>query len=85
MEIRPAVQSDLQAISDLAISAFGFSEGPEIVRLIAGLLLDATAQPILPQNADAWMVMALHPDVLGNARGRVICADALAKTEYWCE
>jgi hypothetical protein len=31
------------------------------------------------------MVMALHPDVLGNARGRVICADALAKTEYWCE
>ena len=47
MEIRPAVESDLQAISDLAMSAFGPSEGPEIVQLIADLLLDATARPVL--------------------------------------
>ncbi len=181
MEVRPAVESDLQAISGLAMSAFGLSEGPEIVQLIADLLLDATAQPVLslvasvdegivghvlfsrvrleppgrrvsaallaplavhpdfqsrgiggrlvaaglqqladagvdlvfvlghpgyyprfgfspaeikgfeapypipPQNADAWMVLALHPDVSGNACGRVICADALAKPEYWRE
>jgi len=37
----------MQAISDLAMSAFGLSEGPEIVRLIAGLSADAPAQPVL--------------------------------------
>lgn len=47
VKIREAVQSDFQAISALAMSAFGISEGPEIVQLIADLLLDATARPVL--------------------------------------
>lgn len=47
VEIREAVQSDLQAISHLAMAAFGISEGSEIVQLIADLLTDVTAQPVL--------------------------------------
>jgi len=40
----------------------------------------------LPEkNADAWMVLALSPDVIGAFRGKVICADKLNKPEYWCE
>lgn len=181
VEIRRAVQSDLQAILDLAMSAFGNSEGPEIIRLIGDLLADVTAQPVLslvatanervvghvlfstvrlkppgqdvsaallaplavhpdfqsrtiggqlvaeglrqlsgsdvdlvfvlghpgyyprfgfsaagikgfqapypiPQkNADAWMVRELHPGVIGNTNGQVICADSLADPKYWRE
>jgi predicted N-acetyltransferase YhbS len=53
MEIRQAAASDLQAISDLAMSAFGRTEGPEIVQLIGHLLADATAQPVLSLVAAA--------------------------------
>ena len=44
---RKAVDTDIQAISDLAMSSFGTSEGPEIVQLIGELLVDVTAQPVL--------------------------------------
>jgi len=37
------------------------------------------------KNADAWMVQALRPGVLGTVRGRVLCADALDKPELWRE
>jgi putative acetyltransferase len=47
VEIRQSVQSDLPAISDLAMASFGNSEGPEIVQLIGDLLMDATAQPVV--------------------------------------
>jgi len=47
VKIREAVQSDFKVISALAMSAFGISEGPEIVQLIADLLVDATARPVL--------------------------------------
>lgn len=47
MEIRQATQSDFQGISDLAMSAFGISEGPAIVQLIGDLSADVTAQPVL--------------------------------------
>jgi len=47
VEIRQSIQSDLQAISDLAMAAFGSSEGPEIVQLMGDLLMDVTAQPVL--------------------------------------
>lgn len=181
MEIRQADQSDFQAISDLVMSSFGISEGPEIVQLVGELLVDVTAQPVLslvatvkesivghilfskinlappiqgvsaallaplavhpdfqsqgigsqlvaeglqqlsdsgvdllfvlghpgyysrfgfsaagikgfqapypipPKNAEAWMVRELHPGVIGNASGRVICAEALTNPKYWCE
>lgn len=53
MEIRQATESDLRAIADLAMSAFGRSEGPEIVQLIGDLLSDTTAQPVLSLVATA--------------------------------
>ena len=45
---------------------------------------DAT-YPLPEKNADAWMVLALRPDVIGKFRGKVICADKLNNPEYWCE
>lgn len=41
--------------------------------------------PIPNQHADAWMVQALRPEVIGSVKGQVICADALNKPEYWRE
>ena len=47
LQIRKAIQSDLQPISTLAMSAFGKTEGPVIAQLIADLLVDKSAQPVL--------------------------------------
>jgi putative acetyltransferase len=41
--------------------------------------------PIPDEDADAWMVQALAPRVIGPVRGKVICADALNEPEYWRE
>lgn len=41
--------------------------------------------PIADKNIDAWMVKALKPNVINKVRGKVVCADALNKTEYWIE
>jgi len=60
VEIRQAALSDLQAISDLAMSAFGSSEGPEIVQLIGDLMADVTAQPILSLVAAAYGSIVGH-------------------------
>jgi putative acetyltransferase len=46
--------------------------------------LEATF-PIPEKNADAWMVRALVPGLLGSIRGRVVCADVLNSPEYWRE
>lgn len=181
VQIRKAIDIDIQAVSDLALSAFGLSEGPDIVQLIAELSVDVTAQPVLSlvataddsvvghilfskvrltppgqdisaallaplavhpdfqsqrignqlvveglqqlsdsgvdlvfvlghpgyyprfgfseagikgfeapypvpkKNAEAWMVRELHAGVIGNSRGRIICADALADPKHWRE
>ena len=45
--IRQATDADEPAVSALAMAAFGADEGPEIVRLIAELSVDATARPVL--------------------------------------
>ncbi|NJM13303.1 MAG: N-acetyltransferase [Synechococcaceae cyanobacterium SM1_2_3] len=45
--IRKVIHSDFPAITHLAMSAFGPSEGPEIVRLISDLWVDVTVQPVL--------------------------------------
>jgi putative acetyltransferase len=44
-----------------------------------------TPYPIPAEHADAWMVRALHPDVIGSVSGKVICCDALNKPELWQE
>ncbi len=51
----------------------------------AGKLGFETFYPILEKNADAWMVLALSPNIIGHASGKVICCDALQKPELWRE
>jgi len=35
--------------------------------------------------ADAWMVTAPKPNIIGSVSGRVICCDAMNKPEIWRE
>ena len=51
----------------------------------AGVLGFEASYPIPEKNADAWMVIALKQNVIGAYTGKVICADALDKPEYWRE
>ncbi len=39
--------------------------------------------PIPAEVADAWMVRALKPNIIGRVSGRVICCDAMNKPEIW--
>ena len=41
--------------------------------------------PIPDKHADAWMVQALRPGLIGTVSGKVVCADALNKPEHWRE
>lgn len=41
--------------------------------------------PLPKKVADAWMVQALRPNILGSVSGRVLCCDVLNKPEYWRE
>jgi putative acetyltransferase len=41
--------------------------------------------PIPEKDADAWMVKALRPNVIGSVSGKMICCDALNKPELWRE
>lgn len=43
---------------------------------------DAT-YPIAEEHLDAWMVHILNPRVVGEVKGKVICANMLNKPEYW--
>lgn len=47
VEIREATPSDFQSIAALDMSAFGVTEGHDIVQLVVDLLVDITAQPVL--------------------------------------
>ena len=51
----------------------------------AGRLGFEAPYPIPEKDAGAWMVQALREGVIGNVKGRVVCADALDKPEYWRE
>ncbi len=51
----------------------------------AGNLGFEPSYPIPEQNADAWMVQELRPGIIGNFRGKVICADSLNEPQYWRE
>ncbi|MEM6473456.1 MAG: N-acetyltransferase [Planctomycetota bacterium] len=41
--------------------------------------------PILPKNADAWMVKELKPGTMASNEGTVRCCTALAQPQYWQE
>lgn len=51
----------------------------------AGRLGLAAPYPIPDEHADAWMVQALRPGLIGNVHGTVICSDALNRPEHWRE
>lgn len=41
--------------------------------------------PILPKNADAWMVKELKPSEIESSQGTVRCCTALDQPQYWQE
>lgn len=41
--------------------------------------------PILPKNADAWMVKELQPGAIESTSGTVRCCTALDQPQYWQE
>ena len=51
----------------------------------AGNLGFDAPHPIPNKNADAWMVRALRPEVIGAFSGKVICADKMNNPKYWRE
>ena len=51
----------------------------------AGNLGFEAPYPIPDEHAEAWMVQALRPHVIGSVSGKVICADTLSKPELWRE
>ncbi len=51
----------------------------------AGKLGFKPPYPIADEHADAWMVQALGRGVMGPVGGKVLCAEALNKPEYWSE
>jgi putative acetyltransferase len=50
----------------------------------AGELGFETPYPMPIEQADAWMVCALRPGLIGVVSGRVVCCDVLSKPELWC-
>lgn len=58
-------------------SRFGFQP--------AGKLGFSAPYPIPEKHSDAWMVMALMPNLIGLVHGQVKCAKSLDKPEYWQE
>ncbi len=60
LQVRKAIKSDKQAISDVVIAAFGEVEGQEIADLVTDLLADPSAQPVLS------LVMTADDSVIGH-------------------
>jgi putative acetyltransferase len=46
--------------------------------------LEAT-YPVPEEVSDAWMVQQLKRGLLGRIKGRVLCADAMNRPDYWRE
>ena len=51
----------------------------------AGYLGFEAPYSIPDKHADAWMVQALRPGVIGSVSGTIMCAVELNKPEYWRE
>ncbi len=51
----------------------------------AGALGFEAPYPIPEKDAGAWMVQELCAGVIGRAKGKVQCAEALSQEEYWRE
>jgi putative acetyltransferase len=51
----------------------------------AGISEFGAPYPIPTENAGAWMVQELQPEIIRNVRGQVVCADALNDPKHWQE
>ncbi len=51
----------------------------------AGKLGFEAPYPIPEKDANAWMVQALKPNIIGFVSGKVLCSNALKKPEFWRE
>jgi len=51
----------------------------------AGIQGFEASYPILEKNANAWMVLELKANALSSVSGKVKCAKAIDKPEYWQE
>jgi putative acetyltransferase len=59
LQVRKALKSDKQAISNVVIAAFGEVQGQDIMDLVVNLLVDSSAQPLLS------LVMTVDENVVG--------------------
>jgi putative acetyltransferase len=79
--VRKAAESDRRAIADVVTMAFGPAEGAEIVQLIADLVADTSAQPVLSLVAtmgDRVIGHVLFSHAWVGTGGRQISATILA-------
>jgi predicted N-acetyltransferase YhbS len=60
LQVRKALESDWQGISDAVVAAFGIEHGNEIAVLAADLLADPSARPLLSLVATADDVVVGH-------------------------
>jgi len=51
---------------------------------VVGSLDYTTPYPLPAEHADAWMFQELKPGVVTRYSGKVTCANALDRSEYWC-
>ena len=51
----------------------------------AGSLGFSAPFPVPEKHADSWMVRPITPKGLGSVKGKILCANALHKPEYWRE
>jgi putative acetyltransferase len=51
----------------------------------AGRLGFEAPYPIPEKDANAWMVQALRPNIIGVVSGKLLCSNALNKPEHWRE
>ena len=83
------IEGGLQLLSDAGVDLVFVLGHPEYYPrhgfAPAGRLGFEAPYPIADENAGAWMVQALRPGVIGSVRGKVACADAVDRPEYWQE
>ncbi len=86
---RQLVQTGLQILTDSEVAlAFVLGYPAYYTRFgfqTASLLGFTATYPILDKNIDAWMVKHLNSNITGKVSGKVLCANALDKPEYWLE
>lgn len=81
------VAAGLQQLSDAGVELVFVLGHPAYYRRHgfqpAGRLGLAAPHSIPEEHADAWMVHALRPGLLGSVRGMVTCSDVLGRPEHW--